>query len=134
MRILKAVVVSALIFYAIGSIAVNSSDDFAPEPRIIYPVSDTVDISGKDEVVFSWSSSGGNLAERVFYDFALYKGRQAYEKYVIVKKRLPPNVYSFAVKADMFEDGQVYTWTLSQGYIAKGKSDYAYCGFKVIKK
>jgi len=132
--VLKAAVLLAFIFCAIGSIAAISSDDFTPDPKILYPVSDTVDITGKDELVFRWSPFEGNIAERRFYDFTLFKGRQTYEKYVIVKKRLPPSVYSFAVKADMFEDGQAYTWTLSQAYFAKGKSDDAYCGFKVIKK
>jgi hypothetical protein len=52
-----------------------------------------------------------------------------------MRKRLPANVYSFSVSADVFQDGEVYTWTLRQAYSDNTfKSDAAYDAFKVIKK
>ena len=41
---------------------------------------------------------------------------------------------TMTLKADLFEDGQVYTWTLRQAYANLPVSDTAYQSFKVIKK
>ncbi|MDD5138395.1 MAG: hypothetical protein PHG72_06205, partial [Candidatus Omnitrophica bacterium] len=67
------------------------------------------------------------------YDFRLYKGRRTYAQDEIYQEQVGPNVYHVVLKADMFEDGEVYTWTLRQLYF-DNKSDAAYNSFKVVKK
>jgi hypothetical protein len=114
-------------------LAMNVEDtDAVPEPRLLSPIGETVDLTGKDTLEFKWSPFEGVLFKRRFYDFRLYKGRLTYAKDEIYKKRVSPNEYAVVLKADMFDDGQVYTWTLRQVY-DEDKSEAAYNAFKVIK-
>ncbi len=103
-----------------------------PEPRLIRPVSETLDLTGKDTVEFRWSPFEGKIHERRFYEFCLYKGREQVAKNIIVKKKIAADVYSLTLSTDIFEDGQVYTWALRQAFFTQ-KSDWAYSAFVVIK-
>ena len=104
-----------------------------PEPELLAPVRPTVDLTGQETLEFRWRPFVGNVVKRRFYDFLLYKGRQQLARYLIFKQRLEPNTYSLVLKTEMFEDGEVYTWTLAQSYWGQ-KSDFAYSSFQVIKK
>lgn len=108
-------------------------DDLAPEPWLLSPISETVDLTGKDTLTFKWRPDPGPLLLRKYYDFRLYKGYQTFESTQILKKQVDPNTYSIVLDAGLFEDGQVYTWTLRQVYCDIRKSDAAYNSFKVIK-
>lgn len=114
--------------------ASETNDDLAPEPWLLEPVLEAVDLTGKDTLAFKWRPDPGPLLYRKCYDFRLYKGYQTYESTQILKKRVDPNVYSVVLDASLFEDGQVYTWTLRQVYCDIRKSDAAYNSFTVIKK
>jgi hypothetical protein len=104
-----------------------------PQPRLISPITDTVDLTGQDKLVFRWSTIEGDTFRRSYYDFRLYKGYDMVESTLIFKKQVPPLEGELALDASMFEDGQVYTWSLRQKY-SGGKSEKSYQPFKVIKK
>ncbi len=104
-----------------------------PEPRLLSPISEVVDLTGKDTLEFKWSPFEGRLFKRKYYDFRIYKGREMYFKDEIFKQKVPRGTYSVVLKADIFEDGQVYTWAVRQVY-DDDKSDQAYSAFRVVKR
>jgi len=105
-----------------------------PQVRLIYPTGDEVSLSGQDSLEFKWSKFDGSIIYRDYYDFRLYKGCATLEDNLILKQRIDYDEYSIKVKADLFQDGEVYTWTLRQVYRADGKSDRSYSTFKIIRK
>lgn len=114
--------------------ASEANDDLAPEPWLLSPVSEMVDLTGQAVLVFKWRPDPGPLLLRKRYDFRLYRGYQTYTSTQILKRNVEPDVYSVVLDASLFEDEQVYTWTLRQIYCDIRKSDAAYNSFKVIKK
>ena len=106
----------------------------APQPELLSPTSEVVDLTGKDSLTFKWSPFIGNLFEREYYEFRLYKGYNQVQANEIYRQRVPRNIYAVVLKTDMFQNGEVYTWTLRQASNDKFKSDAAYSSFKVIKK
>jgi len=128
-----AVVVVAFACLA-GSLIGSSSDwpDLAPEPELLSPIEEVVNLAGKQTLEFRWSPFIGRMWERQYYDFRLYKGREMIEANQLIVKQVPKDQYSFTVDAGVFEDGQVYTWGLRQVYMDR-KSEQAYYSFKVEK-
>jgi len=118
--------------FGIGTSGVFGTDD-VPELMLLSPVGETVDLTGEETLEFKWSPFEGRVYKRQGYDFRLYKGRRTYAQDEIYKEQVGPNVYHAVLKADMFEDGEVYTWTLRQLYF-DNKSDAAYNSFKVVKE
>jgi len=66
--------------------------------------------------------------------FKIYKGYKMYLANLIYKEDLPPDASSVKIKSDLFEDGQVYTWSLIQISYSGYKSDRSFNSFKVIKE
>ncbi len=133
----SALFVSVCILAGLFFITKNSLAEmlFAPEVRLMYPISDEVDLTGQKELVFRWSPFEGELFRRNYYEFCLYKGYGQYESDIIVNEHVKPAVYSFSVNAEIFEDGQVYTWSIRQVYTDMAfKSNATYNSFKVSKK
>ena len=64
----------------------------------------------------------------------IYKGYKMYVANLIYKEDLSAEVSSLKVKSDLFEDGQVYTWSLIQVSYSGYKSDRSFNSFKVIKE
>ncbi len=124
--------VSGDVEVGIGTRSIFGVED-VPVPTLLSPAGETVDLTGKDTLEFRWSPFEGRMYKRQGYDFRLYKGRQTYAGSQIYKEQVGPDAYHVVLKADMFEDGQVYTWTLRQLYF-DNKSDAAYNSFKVVKK
>ena len=114
--------------------AVEVLDDLAPEPRLLAPIKEEVDLTGKDSLEFKWSPFEGQMWERRFYDFRLYKGYQLITSAEMYVQRVDPKKYSVVLAASLFEDGQIYTWAVRQVYYDLRKSDAVSVSFKVIKK
>jgi len=102
-----------------------------PEPRLIYPISDKVILTGKDFLEFRWWNDFIGIEH---YEFKLYKGYNMYASDLIYKQSLPSRASSIKIKSELFEDGQVYTWSLIQVSFGGQKSDKSFNSFKVIKK
>ncbi|MCX5715726.1 MAG: hypothetical protein NTV07_02480 [Candidatus Omnitrophica bacterium] len=75
----------------------------------------------------------GNRMSRDYYDFRLYKGYNFLESALINKQQVPSDIYIVRLRADMFDDGQVYTWSLKQVYDNGNKSQRSFQSFKVKK-
>ena len=132
-RVLTWVAIVAGFVCLAGSL-VTATDwpDLAPEPELLSPTGEVVDLAGKQTLEFKWSPFIGRMWERQYYDFRLYKGREMVEATQIMVKQVPKDQYSVTVDAGVFEDGQVYTWGLKQVYMDR-KSEQAYSSFKVEK-
>lgn len=104
-----------------------------PQPRLLEPNKDIVDLSGKKELIFRWSPHEGDVSQRKYYDFRLYKGHQTLGPALLLKKRVSPNQHQFSVESGLFKDGEIYTWSLRQKY-RSGKSRRSTETFKIIKK
>lgn len=137
---MKKIFLFLIIFLSVSSLAesrmngMGASFDFIPQPRLTWPIKEEINLTGKDSLEFKWSPHEGRASGREYFDFRLYKGYNMLESTLVLKERVSPYSYSFSVKSDFFEDGQIYTWSLRQVYSGVGKSDRSFSSFKVIKK
>jgi len=104
--------------------------DYIPEPKLVYPYTEEVDLTGKEYLEFKWDTVV--LAD--YFDFKIYKGRDEIAANLIFKQHLMSGAYSFNIKSDVFQDDQVYTWSLKTIIVGVGKSDESFISFKIIKK
>lgn len=102
-----------------------------PEPRLYYPITETVILTG-DYLEFKWQKNTDAWLDH--YEFRLYKGSNMYADNLIVKENPDWGVDTMQVKADMFEDGGVYTWSLKEVSNGDTKGDRSFQTFKVTKK
>jgi len=102
-----------------------------PEPRLLYPISDTLILTGKDFVEFKWINDFFGID---YYDFRLYRGYDTYAAGLILKQRIPQTEGFVRIKSELFINNQVYTWVLRQVSFGGKKSDSSFSSFRVIKK
>ena len=102
-----------------------------PAVRLLYPIYDTVTLTGRDYLEFRWFNDYVGIDHFIF---GIYKGYNMYGKDLLHKQDLPPQESSVKIKSDFFEDGQVYSWSLIQVISGGQKSDKSFNSFKVIKK
>ncbi|MGH7198185.1 MAG: hypothetical protein ACREH5_05550 [Candidatus Omnitrophota bacterium] len=116
------------------SMNVGGSINHVPEPRLISPTSEEVDLTGKPSLLFEWSPFEGDITRRDYYDFRVYKGVNRVAENLIFKEKVFKSAYKIDLNADRFEDSQVYTWSVRQVYMNGSKSRKATSSFKVIKR
>lgn len=102
-----------------------------PEPRLRYPIYDTVTLTGNNPLEFQWWNSYVGVSGFIF---KIYKGYNMYAADLIHKEDLPGEANSVKIRPELFEAGRVYTWSLIQISNAGYKSDRSFNSFKVIKK
>ncbi len=101
-------------------------------PTLISPVSNDIDLTGKDSLDFIWIP--GNSIYLRYYDFRVYKGYNTVGANLILKEQVPATSHVASIKAETFEVNQVYTWVLRAVAIGGEKSDKSFESFKIIKK
>jgi hypothetical protein len=101
------------------------------EPRLLYPIKDEVTLSGKDVLEFRWWN---DFMGADHFIFKIYKGYNMYASDLITKQDVPSSASSIKIKSELFEDDQVYTWSLILVALGGQKSDKSFHTFKVIKK
>ena len=124
-RLCLLVLIAALIVspaYAGGKIG--------PPPPQLFEPTENADLHGKSELLFRWGSAG-DRSKISDYQFKLYKGTQTYEAGLIKAVTVPAREDHISLPADLFEDGQTYTWQI-RGTGAQ-KTRPAYTIFKVKK-
>lgn len=132
MRKISFAVIFLFLIVSICSMIFGQSINVA-SPQLVRPTSEVVDLTGKDTLEFKWLLIvGGNKAWE-YYDFRLYKGYQTLESTLLHKEKIDGHTDHVILAASMFQDGQVYTWTLRRLYRVN-KSDRSRVSFKVIKK
>ena len=107
----------------------STSAEIPVEPRLIYPVTEEVNVSGPT-LLFKWWHAAIKIDR---FEFKLYKGGGSSGE-VVVKKTLPFNVSSFEVESSLLENNQTYTWCLRQVSDNGLKSEKSFITFRVIKK
>lgn len=113
--------------FSAGDVGYNS----VPEPRLRRPIYDTVILAGGQPLEFKWWNN--YVGVRGFI-FRIYKGYNMYAGQLIHKEDLPAEAVFVRINQELFENGQVYTWSLVQVSNAGYKSDKSFNSFKVIKK
>jgi hypothetical protein len=103
-----------------------------PGPVLLYPVTDRVDLTGKESVVFKWEKIDAIRIRE--YDFRLYKGYATTAGSLMIKKKVPVDEYPIAIASKEFDLNQVYTWVLTEIFDNGIKSDKSFSSFKIIKK
>ncbi|MDD5431588.1 MAG: hypothetical protein PHO70_01160 [Candidatus Omnitrophica bacterium] len=103
-----------------------------PQPRLVAPYPEKVDLSGKDYLEFKWIIIDSYTIRNC--EFRLYKGYEMYEKNLILKQNIDSDTSSFKVESKVFEEGEVYTWSLKAVSYGGQKSDKSFDSFTVIKK
>ncbi|MDD5108796.1 MAG: hypothetical protein PHC29_04735 [Candidatus Omnitrophica bacterium] len=109
----------------------NGPQNTPPEPRLKYPINDTVILSGNEPLEFGWWN---DFEQTNGYIFKIYKGYNMYASNLVFKKDLPFSASSIKVKSGLFDANQVYTWSLVRIGFGGYKSDKSFNSFKVIKK
>jgi len=96
--------------YAFGNM--RAAGRHAPEVEYVSPRSQaTVDLHGQKTLAFKWKPVPIPAGGRRCYKFTLYKG---YGYDVAAKSTLEPDITSFEVPADVFENGKTYSWEVKQ--------------------
>lgn len=104
---------------------------FSAPPRLMSPVTDNIDLSGKKTLEFRWICEMINTDG---FDFRLYKGYNPIASTLIRKEKISKDNTAFNLDAGIFETGQSYTWSLQRTVLSGEKSDRVYASFKVINK
>jgi hypothetical protein len=94
------------------------------------PISDTVFLDADDPLEFRWWND--SIQTRIF-TIKVYKGYNMYAGNLIYKNDIPSGDSSVKVDSAVFEDGQVYTWSLIRVSLAGYKSDRSFNSFKVTR-
>ena len=106
-------------------------DNTPPAPRMLYPIYETAVITGNNPVEFRWFNDYMGIDHFIF---KIYKGYNMYESGLIDKQNISSGKASVKISADLFENGQVYTWSLIQVALSGEKSEKSFNSFKVIRK
>lgn len=107
------------------------SPNGVPAPRLMTPATEPVDLTGKSTLKFEWSTEGDSV-QRQYYDFRLYKGHDLTASGLISSEHV--RTYFVELPVDVFQEGQVYTWSVRQVYGGGRKSRRNFESFKIGKK
>ncbi|MDD4895036.1 MAG: hypothetical protein PHW54_06985, partial [Candidatus Omnitrophica bacterium] len=115
-----------------GDLFAGRRADFMPAEKLLYPITDNIDLTGKDYLEFRWVVT--DLVRTDYFDFRLYKGYNTTAPNLIFKKRFSADELPARVEASLLEVNQVYTWTLVQVFNNGYKGDKSYSPFKIVNK
>lgn len=97
---------------SISAFADGSERDKVPQVAYLAPDNDTtVDLTGKNSLLFQWKNQPLPAAGRDSFRFRLFTG---FDYNSIVSESLGQGVFSVEVPADKFEDGKTYSWYVQQ--------------------
>jgi hypothetical protein len=108
---------------------------YIPGPKVVSPVSETVDISSENSLRFTWEAAKVPFEVYCFL-FRIYRGTDINPKNVVFAEQVSGLSSDIDVPVDYFKEGEVYTWYVKQ--VNNGPqllfSDPAYGSFKIINK
>lgn len=119
---------TALAFYA-G----RKKTGMFPAPRMISPITEEVDLSPKEALLFRWSPYRGGASALIYFDFRIYKGYEAIESALVYKEKLTARKSNIEISADTFDSGDIYTWSIRYKNKDGTYSPKNFHSFKVIK-
>ena len=104
--------------------------NYVPEPRLKFPIYDSVELVRNQPLEFQWWNDYRDIRG---FTIKIYKGYNMVASSLIYKEELPADASTVKVSSELFNDGQVYTWSLIQISTAGYKSDKSFNSFKVIR-
>jgi hypothetical protein len=108
----KRIVLFCLILMSFVSLSIAGERQSSPNVRYTYPRNEAVvDLTGKEELEFTWKKVPIPDGGRSAYKFNLYKGF-GYEE--LANEKLDEKVYSIKIPANIFKNGGTYTWQVKQ--------------------
>jgi len=102
-----------------------------PAPQLRYPVLEEVVLTGNNPLEFSWRIAEMRIDH---FEFRLYKGYNMYAANLIYKEKPAANASSLKVKSELFENDQVYTWSLLGVDLEGRKSEKSFNSFRLVKE
>jgi len=108
----------------------NDYDDPIP-PRLRYPINELAVLPPGEPLKFSWWN---DVTDTRKFILKIYKGYNMYADNLIVREELPQSAAIYNASSALFNDGQVYTWSLIRVTGAGYKSDRSFNSFKVVRK
>jgi len=108
----------------------NDYDDPIP-PRLRYPINELAVLPPGEPLEFSWWN---DVTDTRKFILKIYKGYNMYADNLIAREELPQSVSLYNADSGLFNDGQVYTWSLVRVTGAGYKSDRSFNSFKVVRK
>jgi hypothetical protein len=108
----------------------RSERGYIPSPRLIEPVGETLSLFGKKNVTFKWSPHERRSMGR-YYVFRLYKGYDMVGTALLKKEKI--DVHTMEIDAALFQEGEVYTWSVRQEDGGFGKSDRSFYSFRAVE-
>lgn len=117
-----------------GSSAHFGIGDAMPAPRMLFPRTEEVSFPSEGDVVFKWSPHEAVSFEKSICALRIYKGCYKLESGLIYKAECDGRQRSIRIPADLFEDGETYTWVLRKEYVSKGRTLWNLQTFKVTKE
>jgi hypothetical protein len=124
---LSSICMAASVSFSYGF---NDYDDPIP-PRLRYPINEIAVLPPGEPLEFSWWN---NLTDTRKFILKIYKGYNMYADNLIVKEELSQSASTYNANSGLFNDGQVYTWSLIRVTGAGYKSDRSFNSFKVVRK
>ena len=104
------------------------------QPELNYPNGETIHVSAGKPVRFRWKPASGQLVQINYVLFSLYKGTQMDRINLVESKTFSDPTYVIEVPGRKFEDGQTYTWSITQVFFHEQKSNSQSASFKVVKE
>ena len=101
-------------------------------PYLIFPCTENVSLKDKEVLDFRWRPSG--LAYIRGYDFKLYKGFKTTEEHILLNERINRPVRSYPIPVEAFNEGDLYSWVLTEVRLGGRKSDSSTCSFEIKKR
>ena len=115
--------------YGVNKVRIFDSD---LGPYLIYPATEDITLKGKDFLEFRWEKAGGIKLDH--FEFKLYKGYETIASTLIFKQNFSRDVYPISISAKLFENNQIYTWSLRQVFMDGEKTSRSFSSFKIIEK
>lgn len=131
--ILAAALTSSLLPCAWAfELGVKGYGDTTPPVRLVYPVSENVDLAQNASLVFQWNDNF--IIDTDSYDFRLYKGYDIDASSLLVRLNVDNDQDTAEVDSSYFKDGETYTWSLIRIDKSGQKSERAYNSFRANRQ
>lgn len=116
-----------------AGVGFNLMSDNVPEPTLISPSDEIVDLRGKDYLEFRWSPHETAPLFKRFNDFRLYEGYDMIQSTLIYKKEICPRDSAVKIDSGVFKNGRIYSWSLRFVFDEGRKSRKVSASFSVIR-
>ena len=105
-----------------------------PQVRLTAPVSEEVFLPPEGQLEFRWEPRSAGRRWRKHYDFRLYRGYEPTAENLILHNRLSGNTHKLILDATIFQDNEIYTWSVTQTNYKGFRSPPGFRSFRVRKK